>query len=562
MAPKGKAAPAKAKAALAKAKAAPAKAKAAAPPPKAKAGVATKRKEPEPASSVAAPQPDLKKQKSEPQIEKKVMKGRAAVDTLFPDHKKYHVFQEADCVWDCMLNQSDVGNNNNKFYIIQLLESDTAKQFTVWTRWGRVGAAGQNARFDFGGNLASAKAQFGGKFQDKSKNFWANRANFKKVPGKYHLIERDYGVDDDEEMQQAMEAVVPESKLPKQVQDFVKLICDVDMMKKQMVEVGYDAKKMPLGKISKKMISDGFNVLKEISGELDKPRKNGKRLTQLSSDFFTVIPHNFGFQNMSNFIINTEGRLKEKLLMVEALADIEVAHRMLDAGTAAEANPVDKNYANLKCQLTPLDPTSEIWSDIVTYVKNTHGHTHTGYDIKVKQIFEAARDEETKRFEPFAKNPNRMLLWHGSRLTNWVGILSQGLRIAPPEAPVSGYMFGKGVYFADMVSKSANYCRVGFGDKRAVMLLCEVAVGKSNELKQCNYNANELPKGCLSTLGLGRTAPNASGMKTHPGGVKVPMGAGGDSGINDTSLQYNEFIVYDVVQIKMRYVMEMEFQNK
>ena len=46
-----------------------------------------------------------------------------------------------------------------------------------------------------------------------------------------------------------------------------------------------------------------------------------------------------------------------------------------------------------------------------------------------------------------------MLLWHGSRLTNWVGILSKGLRIAPPEAPVTGYMFGKGVYFADMVSQ-------------------------------------------------------------------------------------------------------------
>ena len=41
-------------------------------------------------------------------------------------------------------------------------------------------------------------------------------------------------------------------------------------------------------------------------------------------------------------------------------------------------------------------------------------------------------------------------LWHGSRLTNYVGIISQGLRIAPPEAPVTGYMFGKGVYFADM----------------------------------------------------------------------------------------------------------------
>ena len=36
--------------------------------------------------------------------------------------------------------------------------------------------------------------------------------------------------------------------------------------------------------------------------------------------------------------------------------------------------------------------------------------------------------------------------------------LCPGLRIAPPEAPVTGYMFGKGVYFANMVSKSANYC--------------------------------------------------------------------------------------------------------
>merc|ERR1712151_894659 len=123
-------------------------------------------------------------------------------------------------------------------------------------------------------------------------------------------------------------------------------------------------------------------------------------------------------------------------------------------------------------------------------------------------------------------------------------------------------MFGKGVYFADMVSKSANYRRAGYGDNRAVMLLCEVALGKSNELKQANYNANLLPKGCLSTLGLGRTAPNAAGVKTCTDGVKVPMGAGGDSGVSDTSLQYNEFIVYDVSQIKMRYVMEMEFQFK
>ncbi len=37
-----------------------------------------------------------------------------------------------------------------------------------------------------------------------------------------------------------------------------------------------------------------------------------------------------------------------------------------------------------------------------------------------------------------------------------VGILSKGLLIAPPEAPVTGYMFGKGLYFADMVTKRCS----------------------------------------------------------------------------------------------------------
>jgi len=54
------------------------------------------------------------------------------------------------------------------------------------------------------------------------------------------------------------------------------------------------------------------------------------------------------------------------------------------------------------------------------------------------------RPGEAERFKPYTALGNQQLLWHGSRLTNWVGIISQGLRIAPPEAPSTGYMFGKG----------------------------------------------------------------------------------------------------------------------
>lgn len=42
--------------------------------------------------------------------------------------------------------------------------------------------------------------------------------------------------------------------------------------------------------------------------------------------------------------------------------------------------------------------------------------------------------------------------------TNWPSILAKGLQIAPPEAPSSGYMFDKGIYFADMVRHRQMVC--------------------------------------------------------------------------------------------------------
>lgn len=75
---------------------------------------------------------------------------------------------------------------------------------------------------------------------------------------------------------------------------------------------------------------------------------------------------------------------------------------------------------------------------------------------------------------------------------------SSGLRIAPPEAPVTGYMFGKGVYFADMFSKSANYCYATHAAKDGVLLLCEVVsclskhccITNISDLRNQDWNSN------------------------------------------------------------------------
>jgi len=58
-----------------------------------------------------------------------------------------------------------------------------------------------------------------------------------------------------------------------------------------------------------------------------------------------------------------------------------------------------------------------------------------------------------------------------------------GLRIAPPEA-----LFGKGVHFADMFSKSANYCCASKASRSGVLLLCEVwFVILTSELCSCMF---------------------------------------------------------------------------
>ncbi len=100
-----------------------------------------------------------------------------------------------------------------------------------------------------------------------------------------------------------------------------------------------------------------------------------------------------------------------------------------------------------------------------------------------------------------------MLLWHGSRLTNYVGILSEGRKIAPYEAPATGYMFGKGIYFADSVSKSAKYCQPKDG-ATGLLLLCEVALGEINEKTAADYQGHHLPEGKHSTKGLGKYTPS------------------------------------------------------
>ena len=62
---------------------------------------------------------------------------------------------------------TDIGSSaqgNNKFYVIQVLQGKG--KFCCWSRWGRLGEAGQSKLQEYA-NLADAGKDFEKKFQDK-----------------------------------------------------------------------------------------------------------------------------------------------------------------------------------------------------------------------------------------------------------------------------------------------------------------------------------------------------------------------------------------------------------
>ena len=166
-------------------------------------------------------------------------------------------------------------------------------------------------------------------------------------------------------------------------------------------------------------------------------------------------------------------------------------------------------------------------------------------------------------------------------------------------------VFGKGVYLvslmfllaslslylplsqADISTKSAGYCASYASGNIALLLLCEAELGRPPlKLTDADYNAGERAKDakCLSTWGVGQTAP--AGWKdagcVHAGlkGVKMPdvKEVPGPSKEDNaylmceyiplvksvleklTEILDNEYIVYDVAQIRLRYLLRVEMK--
>ncbi|EMD41273.1 hypothetical protein CERSUDRAFT_127918 [Gelatoporia subvermispora B] len=515
-------------------------------------------------------------------------RGAAPVDPESGMVDTHQVLSTSEGIWDAALNQTNVGANANKFYIIQVLHPiGNTSNCVLFTRWGRVGENGQS-QTKGSWDPVTAVYEFKKQFRNKAGVAWEQRQGMVAKSGKYQWIERVFEDEEDDDKgkkasgsgdaEEAEEEKIPECTLSQEIQTLLNLMFSSRLMDAHLSSMNYDANKLPLGKLAKSTILNGFAALKILSEVIANPagdvaREHGGFVSatqELTGRYYSIIPHVFG-RNRPR-VINDITVLKQELELVDALGDMEVASKLIQGSIPRDAagkpmNPLDAHFRSLELSaMAPIARASGEFAALQAYTRDTHGSTHH-FNVDIVHAFRVEREGETKAWcqNGFDKLPEgeRMLLWHGSRTTNFAGILKQGLRIAPPEAPVTGYMFGKGVYFADMMSKSAGYCHAYLSDKVGLLLLCEVAAKPFYERHHSEYNADVACKaaGKRATLGLGRVRPgewqDAGEALDHDElrGCYMPKGPGKDMNDPQAQLQYNEYIVYDTAQIRLRYLL-------
>jgi poly [ADP-ribose] polymerase len=453
-------------------------------------------------------------------------------------------------LYNCALNQTDIKSNKNKFYIMQLIKSGSA--YHLFIVFGRVGESGKPRTVSQTSEAAGIKA-FEKQFKAKTGNVWGTD-NFVKKSGKYFMSEVSY--DDEIKDMDDVELKIPPSKLDKKVQELITMLSDTNMMQDSLVSLNIDTKKMPLGKLKNSQLKKAEKILDEIQKILnDKTVPDADKLTDLSSEYYTFLPVACGRRKPP--VIKDDKLIDKYKEVIEELRNMVVAVE-IKKNIKAGDNPLDGVYAGINTEINALDKDSQMYEEIVKYVNNTQGATHNWVKLKVLDIYEVKQNGKKEKFDKCCDGiENKMLLWHGSGLSNWLSICKNDLWLDPAamnsSVYVSGKMFGMGLYFANCVSKSWNYCRTDATKGIGCLALAEVPLGNISKRINSDYSVNHksLQKtGHNSVQGMGKVTPSTS---VTIDGVIIPNGPLEKTNVG-AYLQYDEFIVYQQAQQLIKYL--------
>ena len=118
---------------------------------------------------------------------------------------------------------------------------------------------------------------------------------------------------------------------------------------------------------------------------------------------------------------------RSKLISIQDFAQNILSSAILKDEQGHPLNPLDAHFRSLGLSsMEPVKPKSREFDALEAYARDTHGSTHNYYRANVLNVFRVERQNEmeawTKAGYDKLGDGDRLLLWHGSRTTNFAGM--------------------------------------------------------------------------------------------------------------------------------------------
>lgn len=469
----------------------------------------------------------------------KAWKFGSADEPSFP--ASYQVTRKA------VLQVTDIVNNNNKYYAIEI-HAASGGAWRVFTHYGRTDDLESNPHAGaretrYFGSQAEAEACYQQIYREKtgaSKGYREVSLASSRIGSEQSRGQSSGHIDQQTleriEGEQQKRAERPPSTLAPSLQSLLRYLYDEAtnaLTSTVAAKITANGIETPLGVLTLGQIEKGEQILGTLFNVFQaKPKNVEQQLAALSSEFYTAIPHRVGRtrEAISAAIIDSMEEFEQKQETLQLMKDMLKVNGEA-GGQVLFADEIDLKYQALGCEIEVLDAQSERWQRIANHVLSSQVKSKS---IRVVNVFGIRRPHEWDGFRTDIDNQRE--LFHGSRIKNWVGLLSRG--IVMPKIAVSmgvsrtdaGWL-GNGIYFGDAACTAAFYTTPG-KKKTRFMAVARVALGRMAPFKKITYGLERPPEGFDSCHGVRHRT------------------------LAPSQFADDEYVVYDTRQQRLEYLVE------
>lgn len=418
----------------------------------------------------------------------------------------------ASAIDSCTLIYVEVDENSNKVWQGRVLDDAS-----LIIEWGRVGNQFQSKTYYFN-SIGLAQNKF-----DRTK-----RQKLRKGYTEAQVINQSQSYNlalTESDLELIAGKQIEHGKDPRAKQ-LIRYLVTVNIHNiTSQTNISYDATtgnfSTPLGLVTPEAIALARDYLIKIANAT---LKNNRSTRILINNYLRLIPQKLGSKiDYARFI---------------SIQEIQRQYEILNALNASIEQPKSDRDRVFECSIKRVPGSSvegrKIFRDLNQIYASTINSNHLSASYKLRRIYEIDIPSMNQAFtKKAAEIGNVKLHWHGTRASNLLSILKQGLIIPPANAEqCTGRMFGNGIYGSEQSTKALNYAtnywnQSGDDEQRIYMLLCEFAMGKEYHL-QSNHQGNLPISGYDSTY-------------VKPGSFNV---------------MNQESIVYNTAQVNIKYLCE------